>query len=269
MRFSSSALVALGSFTIVSASSPTNTTSPPKNWGVALFHSFDSIDVFGPLNPLWYLAFSLQLNLALIAPTLSPVWVEPVDPALNKQNSSFWFSVNPTHTYANPPEDIEVLLIPGGPGARMGDVDEVIQFVKKTYPSLKYLITTCTGSGIAARAGVLDGKRATTNKKAWNVTTAMGPDFKWVSPARWTVDGNIWTSSGVSKSQSFQFTIRAENEQVTSGLDLIFAFIEEVYGKKYAKDLQGTIEFNRVKDACDDPFAEEHQVPPSGDCSLS
>lgn len=56
---------------------------------------------------------------------------------------------------------------------------------------------------------------------------------------------------------------------VTSGLDLIFAFIEEVYDTTYAKDLQGTIEFNGVKDACDDSFVEENQVPPSGDGKLS
>lgn len=56
---------------------------------------------------------------------------------------------------------------------------------------------------------------------------------------------------------------------VTSGLDLISAFIEEVYGTTYAKDLQGTIEFNRVKDACDDSFAGANQVPLSGDCKLS
>lgn len=56
--------------------------------------------------------------------------------------------------------------------------------------------------------------------------------------------------------------------QVTSGLDLIFAFIEEIYGATYAKDLQGTIEFMRMDDACDDPFAEVHDIPPSGDCRL-
>ncbi|KAF4433767.1 DJ-1 family [Fusarium acutatum] len=261
--------LAFNSIIAAFAANPVNGTAPPKNWGVALYRSFDSIDVFGPLNPLWYLAFSLQLNLALIAPSLSPVWVEPVDPALNKQNSSFWFSINPTHTYADPPKDIEVLLVPGGPGSRMSDVDEVINFVKKTYPGLKYLITTCTGAGIAARAGVLDGKRATTNKKAWKTVTAMGPDVKWVSPARWTVDGNIWTSSGVSKPQILGFSAHNGHKQVTSGLDLIFAFIEEVYGTTYAKDLQGIIEFNRVKDACEDSFAEEHQVPPSGDCFQS
>ncbi|GKT66010.1 DJ-1/PfpI family protein [Colletotrichum tofieldiae] len=170
--------------------------TPPKNWAVALFDSFDSIDVFGRLNPLFYLAFSRQLNLALLAETLDPVWVRPVQESLNTQNSSFWFSVNPTHTYDNPPEGVEVLLVPGGPGATVGDAKRVVEYVRGTYPSLKYLITTCTGAGIAARAGVLDGKRATTNKAAWSTIVKMGPNVNWVSPARWVVDGNIWTASG-------------------------------------------------------------------------
>lgn len=149
------------------------------------------------MNPLFYLAFSRQLNLALISDTLDPVWVAPVSEQLNAQNSSFWFSVNPTHTYDNPPEDIEVLLVPGGPGVTLGNTTSAVDYVRKVYPKLRYLITTCTGAGIAAQAGVLDGRRATTNKSAWANITAMGPDVLWVSPARWVVDGNIWSASGV------------------------------------------------------------------------
>lgn len=175
-----------------------NDTQTPTNWGVALFNSFDSIDVVGPLNPLFYLAFSRQLNLPLIADTLEPVWVRPAQESLNTYDSNFWFSINPTHTYSNPPDDIEVLLVPGGPGSRFLDVSTTVDYVREVYPNLKYLITTCTGAGVAARAGVLDGKRATTNKAAWANTTDYGPDVEWVSPARWVVDGNIWTSSGVS-----------------------------------------------------------------------
>lgn len=171
----------------------------PRNWAVALFDAFDPIDMFGPIDPLYYLSFSRQLNLALIADTLDPVWVRPASEALNKMNSTFRVSVNPTHTYDKPPEEIDVLLVPGGPGSRLLNVTTTIDFVRKVYPNLKYLITTCTGAGIAARAGVLDGKRATTNKAAWNTITQMGPDVKWTSPARWVVDGNIWTSSGVSR----------------------------------------------------------------------
>jgi hypothetical protein len=89
------------SFTPLHSSPPqnpesiTNTpqASPPINWAVTLFPSFDSIDVFGPLDPLGYLAFSRKLNLALISETLEPVYVQPAFPALNKQNSSFWYSV--------------------------------------------------------------------------------------------------------------------------------------------------------------------------------
>jgi transcriptional regulator GlxA family with amidase domain len=224
----------------------TNPASAPKNWAVALFPSFDSIDAFGPLNPLWYLAFSRQLNLALIADTLDPVFAEPALPSLNAQNSSFWYSVNPTHTYSDPPQDIDVLLVPGGPGSQFRNVNATIDFVRATYPKVKYLITTCTGAGTAARAGVLDGRRATTNKKAWGSIVAMGPKVKWASPARWVVDGNVWTSSGV-----------------TSGLDLIFAFMDEVYGEDITAEVQGTIEYERNKGRCDDSFAEIHGVQPT------
>ena len=73
----------------------------------------------------------------------------------------------------------------------------VVEFVKELYPRVKYLVTICTGGSIAARAEILGGKRATTNKAAWKEVTPLGPEVDWVSPARRVVDGNIWSSSGV------------------------------------------------------------------------
>jgi transcriptional regulator GlxA family with amidase domain len=157
--------------------------------------------------------------------------------------------INPTHTYANPPTSIDVLLVPGGAGARLLNVSTQIDFVRKTYPNVKYLISICTGAGIVARAGVLDGREATTNKKAWATVTNMRKEVVWRSPARWVVDGNIWSSSGV-----------------TAGLDLIFAFIEEVYGEDAARELQGTLEYERGRGMCDDVFAEVHGVVPTWEC---
>jgi putative intracellular protease/amidase len=154
-------------------------------------------DMTGVVDPLQILSHQFPMNLYILASTLDPVTTEPGSAAMNTHNSSFWPTINPTHTFATAPDDIEVLIVPGGPGVRAPDVSPMTDFIRDRYPKLRYLLTVCTGAGLAARSGVLDGRRATTNKKAWDSITAYGPNTTWVSPARWVVDGNIWTSSGV------------------------------------------------------------------------
>jgi putative intracellular protease/amidase len=51
----------------------------------------------------------------------------------------------PPPTYHNPP-------------------DALIQFLKKQQPRAKYILGVCTGVSILAKAGILNGKKATTNK---------------------------------------------------------------------------------------------------------
>lgn len=180
--------------------SRTESTPQLKNWGVVLFRAFDGQDIFGPLDALQLLAFQRQMNLYLIAETFDPVTSEPASAAMNSKNSSFWPIILPTHTFANAPE-LDVLFVPGGAGVRAPDVKNITDFIADRYPSLEYLITVCTGAGLAAKSGVLDGRRATTNKSAWSTVTAWGDNVDWIRQARWVVDGNIWTSAGVSPSQ--------------------------------------------------------------------
>lgn len=148
-------------------------------------------------------------------------------------------------------------------------------------------MTVCTGSAILAKTGVLDGKRATSNKKAFAWVSKRSPtsqhpstpslpishlllsirpqpllsfslgglfpnstqvkeqntNVHWVPKARWVVDGNIWTSSGIS-----------------AGIDLIYAWIAEVWGEEKASYLADSSEYGRNKDSGDDRFAERWGV---------
>lgn len=207
-----------------------------KNWGVVLFRAFDGQDIFGPLDALQLLAFQRQMNLYLIAETLDPVTSEPASSAMNSKNSSFWPIILPTHTFANVPE-LDVLLVPGGAGVRAPDVKNITDFIADQYPSLEYLITVCTGAGLAAKSGVLDGRRATTNKSAWSTVTAWGPNVDWVRQARWVVDGNIWTAAGV-----------------TAGLDLTFAFMTEMFGYEQSNRIATLMEYIPNTNSSNDPF---------------
>lgn len=63
--------------------------------------------------------------------------------------------------------------------------------------------------------------------------------MEWVPKARWVVDGNIWTSSGIS-----------------AGIDLIFAWVGEVFGEDVADFVADSSEYERNKDSTSDRFAE-------------
>ncbi|KAF8152583.1 DJ-1/PfpI family protein [Crassisporium funariophilum] len=209
----------------------------PLRYGVIVYPGYQALDIFGPLDVLNTLSLAYPLQLSIIAETLVPVSTKPPVPFSNPR-SDFSQSINPTHTFASCPP-IDVLIVPGGIGNRVSEnIDPVVEYIAKIYPSLKYLITVCTGSGLAARAGILNGRKATTNKRAWARTVQLGPLVDWVPHARWVVDGNIWTSSGVS-----------------AGIDVALAFISEVYGQEVGKMLADFLEYERHTDPSWDPYA--------------
>ncbi|KAL0940985.1 dj-1 family protein [Colletotrichum truncatum] len=223
-------------------------TGTPVNYGAIIFPGMDMIDIWGPLDILQLTALSNKLNLHLIAADKNPIVtgiIDPSDPTRNKFGSSFWPTIVPTATFDDD-LDLDVLLVPGGPGVRAPGLEPIVEYVKRTYPKVKYLITVCTGASFAARAGILDGRRATTNKRAWQTITAFGPKVKWVSPARYVVDGNIWSSSGI-----------------TSSLDLTYAFVEAVYGKNQSTIIANTMEHTPLA-ADNDVFADIWGVAPTG-----
>ncbi|KAH0556699.1 hypothetical protein GP486_005512 [Trichoglossum hirsutum] len=141
----------------------------PTRFGLLLYPQWEVLDVFGPAEALNVLsrpefgAGYKHFSLSIISTTLEPV------PAMAAGNP-FQQALTPTHTVDNAPP-LDVLLVPGGLGSGSKDTDPLVKFIRDRYPSLMYLITVCTGADLAARAGVLDGRKATTNKAAWVAPT--------------------------------------------------------------------------------------------------
>ncbi|KAJ2916916.1 hypothetical protein MD484_g3487, partial [Candolleomyces efflorescens] len=207
----------------------------PLTFGLVLYNGFQALDVFGPIDALNILSFLYPIKLYVLAESLDPVTTKSPQ-GFEHPGSDFSQRILPTHTFESAPK-VDVLIVPGGVGNR-GPVDAAISYIGKVAPEVGYIFTICTGSGMVARTGILDGRRATTNKNAFSRIAALRPQVQWVKRARWVVDGNIWTASGVS-----------------AGLDTIFAFIQEIYGSEVASLISAFMEYEPHSDPSWDPFA--------------
>lgn len=253
----------------------TNTSALPTHYGLLIFPHYQSLDIFGPMDLLNSL-FMIYSN-KTAAPHLS-VLSRTMDPVTSAMvTGGFGQEIMPTTTFseylgsrggnatmlkrqghggmdmgapnAANKGDIDVLIVPGGGGTRR-NMSEEISFVKQTYPSLKYIISICTGATLLSRAGVLDNHRATTNKRSWSWATDPstgslgGNNITWVPTARWVEDGNVFSSSGVS-----------------AGTDAMYAFVSRIYGEEVAHYMSLNLEYNRETEWNHDPFAKVWDVP--------
>ena len=164
--------------------------------GVVVFDGFETLDVYGPLGLLVSPALGFPYKAVLIGP-----------PNPKTPNSVVTSAQLPTYTSDTlqwpQPGKYDVLLIPGGLGNRpLLNDSKYLDLLKKNVESVLEsggtIICVCTGSILLAATGLLNGKNATTNKKAYNGLTPNYPNVQWKQQARWVVDGQIITSSGIT-----------------------------------------------------------------------
>ena len=134
------------------------------------------------------------------------------------------------YTFNNFPK-IDILIVPGGYGTRTLLNNEILlKWIKAVSDKANITASVCTGSLLLAKAGLLEGKRATTHWGAIEALKSISKDIHVISDRR-VVNDEIITSAGVS-----------------SGIDMAFMIVENLYGEQVASDTSKYIEFHRSKE---------------------
>lgn len=107
-------------------------------------------------------------------------------------------SVNPHHTLAECPE-FDILVVPGGLGTRKEVENEtLIDWIRRWADEAELVLSVCTGALLLARAGLLDGREATTHHGAFDLLREIAPTATVHEDRRYVDNGKIVTSAGIA-----------------------------------------------------------------------
>ena len=113
---------------------------------------------------------------------------------------------------------IDTLLIAGGSAIEQDEISsDVVHWLRKIAGRIRRIGSVCTGAMLLARAGLLDGRRATTHWNWCHVLIKRAPRANVDPNPIFIRDENVYTSAGV-----------------TAGMDLALALVEEDYGSRLA-----------------------------------
>jgi transcriptional regulator GlxA family with amidase domain len=114
---------------------------------------------------------------------------------------------------------IDTLVVAGGYSTSQAAGDRnLVGWLCDVAGSARRVTSVCSGALLLARAGLLDGRRATTH---WSVCDTLAEHFPAVeveSDRVYVRDGEVWTSAGV-----------------TAGMDLALALVEQDHGSTLAQ----------------------------------
>lgn len=114
---------------------------------------------------------------------------------------------------------IDTLVLPGGSGSREAATDhELMSWIREAARRSRRVVTVCSGTFIAAEAGLIDTKRVTTHWARAAELQEAYPKVRVDADQIYIRDGRVWSSAGV-----------------TAGIDLALALVEDDLGVAVAQ----------------------------------
>ena len=195
--------------------------------GILIFNKVQVLDFAGPFDVFATARLREQPELSDPSPFEVVFIAEYPRPIV----STGGMRVRPDYTVNDSPE-LDILIVPGGLGEREEHGNHVLlHFIRTQAKKVKTLASVCTGAILLGKAGLLDGKRATTHWMSIGRMREMLPETEVLEKVRYVEDGNIITSAGIS-----------------SGLDMSLRVVDIHLGPEVAKATALELEYPYPRD---------------------
>jgi transcriptional regulator GlxA family with amidase domain len=197
-----------------------------RNVAVLLFDDVEVLDFAGPFE-----VFSVTGKRDGSDPF--NVYTVAEKPTIQARNN---LTITPTYTFQNCPQS-DILVVPGGGGkhpdgtlfgTRKEKTNQVVlEWLQQQSKSTEIILSVCTGALLLAKAGLMDGLRATTHHRALDELRGDAPTATVVSDERIVDNGKIIFSGGIS-----------------AGIDASFHVVTKLLGQEAAKETAIYMEYD-------------------------
>ena len=189
-----------------------------RNVGILIFDSAEVLDFAGPFEVF---SVTSQLNdhklfdVFTVGEKLAPIT------AVNG------LSVNPKYDYSNCPP-VDILIISGGSGTRKQvENNETLNWIRQIHKKTEFTLSICSGSRLLGVLGLLDNQPYCTHHEVYNDMKAIVPTGIPQKDKRYVNFEKTYTSGGIS-----------------AGIDLSFAIVAKLHGKRIAEKTAAYMEYN-------------------------
>jgi transcriptional regulator GlxA family with amidase domain len=190
--------------------------------GILIFDDVEILDVAGPFE-----VFAVtRLNDEQRLQQSSPFKVYLISET-NKQITAIGgLRLTPDVTISECPE-LDLLIVPGGWGTRKESKNKIlVKWIGNQFTNDRLIASVCTGSGLLGKAGLLDGRDATTHWRAFDFLQESAPKARILKNVRFTLTEPIFTSAGVS-----------------AGIDLALRIVSHVFGTEVGQATARQMEY--------------------------
>lgn len=190
--------------------------------GILIFDDVEILDVAGPFE-----VFAVtRLNDEQRLQQSSPFKVYLISET-NKQITAIGgLRLTPDVTISECPE-LDLLIVPGGWGTRKESKNKIlVKWIGNQFTNDRLIASVCTGSSLLGKAGLLDGRDATTHWRSFDFLQESAPKARILKNVRFTLTEPIFTSAGVS-----------------AGIDLALLIVSHVFGTEVGQATARQMEY--------------------------